>query len=131
LQDDGGATYSHLLTRADGALDWREPAELLRRRVRAVAEWPQAFTSWNGKLVRILAAGVDSTVAAEPGLVVASGAPARVPIAAGIGAREGLLLPRIVGIEGRKPVPIDAFLRGYPAFIGARLGPPSGIIEAE
>src|SRR5207249_3579697 len=39
-QNDAEATYSHLLTRDDGSLNWHEPAETLWRRVRAVAEWP-------------------------------------------------------------------------------------------
>jgi methionyl-tRNA formyltransferase len=130
-QDDGKATVSRLLRRADGALDWNEPAEALWRRVRAVAEWPQAFTSWDGKLVRILAAEVDLEGSAAPGSVGALGSRARAPNAATIGTGTGLLLPQIVGIEGRRPMPIDAFLRGYPAFIGARLRTPSGIIDTE
>lgn len=130
-QDDARATYSRLLTRADGALDWREPAESLWRRVRAVAEWPQAFSSWDVKLVRILVAGVDTSGSEEPGLVVPVGGRVRAPTAVAIGTGSGLLLPRVLGIEGKRPVPVDAFLRGYPGFIGARLGTPSGIIGAE
>jgi len=127
-QNDAEATYSRLLGRADGALDWRERAETLWRRVRAVAEWPQAFTTWDGKLLRILTAGFDAQGSSEPGLVGAIGPRARAPTAAAVGTGEGLLLPRIIGIEGRRPVAIDAFLRGYPALIGARLSTPSGII---
>jgi methionyl-tRNA formyltransferase len=130
-QNHDEATYSKLLTRADGALDWRQPAGDLWRRVRAVVEWPQAFTSWDGKLLRILAAGYDPSGSAEPGEVVPVGARVRVPTAAAIGTGAGLILPRVVGIEGRRPTPIDAFLRGYPGLIGARLSTPSGIIDAE
>ncbi len=130
-QDNAQATYSRLLTRADGALDWREPAESLWRCVRAVTEWPQAFSSWDGKLVRILRADVDVTGSADPGLVVPVGTRPRAPTGAAIGTGGGLLLPRVLGIEGKKPVPVDAFLRGYPGFIGARLGTSSGIIAAE
>jgi len=130
-QDDEEATVSHLLRRADAALDWHEPAEALWRRVRAVAEWPQAFTSWSGRLVRILAADFDRAGSLPPGFVGPVGTRARAPTAAAIGTGEGLLLPRVVGIEGRRPVAIDSFLRGYPAFIGARLSAPSGIIDAE
>ena len=130
-QNDAEATYSHLLTRDDGSLNWHEPAETLWRRVRAVAEWPQAFTHWDGKLLRILRADFDATGSAEPGLVVPLGGRAHSPTAAAIGTGAGLLLPRVMGIEGRRPVTIDAFLRGYRAFIGARLGIPSDIIDAE
>ena len=130
-QDESNATYSRLLTRADGALNWREPAERLWWRVRAVAEWPQAFTSWDGKVLRILTATFDREESAEPGVVRTVGPRARAPRAAGIGTGEGLLLPQIIGLEGRRPMPIEAFLRGHPSFIGARLGIPSDIIEAE
>jgi methionyl-tRNA formyltransferase len=130
-QNDAEASYSHLLRREDGVLDWREPAEALWRRVRAVAEWPQAYTSWDGKSVRIQSAYFDPEGTAPPGQVVAVGPRNRVPVAAGVGTSNGLLLPRTIGVEGRRPMPIDAFLRGYPAFIGAQLGIPDGIIEAE
>jgi methionyl-tRNA formyltransferase len=130
-QDGAEATVSRLLRRDDGALDWSEPADALWRRVRAVAEWPQAFTSWDGKLLRILAADVEREGSLEPGVVGAIGPRVRAPTAAAVGTGHGRLLPRVVGIEGRRPVPIDAFLRGYPAFIGARLTGPSDIIDAE
>ncbi len=130
-QDDAQATVSRLLRREDGALDWREPAEALWRRVRAVAEWPQAYSTWDGRSVRIPTAYFDREPSVEPGLVVAVGPRTRIPVAAGIGTGEGVLLPRTIGIEGRRPMAIDAFLRGYPAFIGVRLGTPSGIIDAE
>jgi methionyl-tRNA formyltransferase len=130
-QNHAEATYSHFLTRDDGNLNWSQPAETLWRRVRAVAEWPQAFTYWGGKLLRILRADFDAAGSAEPGMVVPIGGRPLSPTAAAIGTGSGLLLPRLVGIEGRRPVTIDAFLRGYKAFVGARLGIPSGIIDAE
>jgi methionyl-tRNA formyltransferase len=121
-QDAAVATVTRRTTPADGLLNWNEPAIALWRRVRAYAEWPQAFTAWEGKRLRILAADHDSALSAEPGRVLAVGARVRSPAAAAIGTREGVLLPRIVGLEGRKALSVDTFLRGYPRLIGARLG---------
>jgi hypothetical protein len=39
-----------------------------------------------------------------------------------IGTGDGLFAPTRVQLEGRAAVTIDAFQRGYPAFIGAHLG---------
>jgi hypothetical protein len=46
---------------------------------------------------------------------------------AAVGTGRGLLLLDVVGLEGRRFLPIDEFLRGQREFIGSRLGPPSGI----
>ena len=121
-QDEALATLTRPTVRADGELDWTAPAVDLWRRIRAFSEWPQGFTSWNGKLLRIASATYDPTTQAEPGLVISHGPPRRVPNAAAIGTREGVLIPRMVVLEGRKPMPIDAFLAGHSSFIGSHLG---------
>src|SRR5207247_4267161 len=43
-QDDAAATYAHRLTKADGLLDWTEPARALHNRVRGLHPWPHAYT---------------------------------------------------------------------------------------
>jgi methionyl-tRNA formyltransferase len=116
------ATFTRKTTREDGLLDWQSPAVELWRRVRAFAEWPQAYTTWDGKLVRILRTELDETVTGEPGVVQPWGRPARVPIAAAIGTGQGMLLPQVIGLEGRRPLPVDEYLRGQQRFVGAKLG---------
>lgn len=120
-QDESSATWTRPTTRDDGRLHWEEPAVACWRRVRAYARWPQAVTWWNGRMLRILAADYDDAAQLAPGAVEAWG-PKRPPTAAAIGTAKGALLPRILGLEGRRVMPIDAFLRGQPSFIGARLG---------
>lgn len=39
-QDNDSATYDGLLSKADGLVDWRQPAERLAREIRAFAGWP-------------------------------------------------------------------------------------------
>lgn len=57
-QDDEQATCTKLLTRADGQIDWTQPATQLERMTRAYNPWPGAFTSWRGQPLRITAARV-------------------------------------------------------------------------
>lgn len=80
-QDDAQATYAAKLGKAEAEIDWREPAELIARRVRAFNPWPGAMTAWNGNMLKIWAAepvqadgapGVVTTVDGE-GFVVATG----------------------------------------------------------
>ena len=53
-QPEAGVTYAARLTKADGALDWSQPAAALERRVRAMNPWPGAWFAWNGEVIRVL-----------------------------------------------------------------------------
>lgn len=55
-QDDGEATYTKLLSRADGEVDWEQSAAQIERMIRAYDPWPGVFTAWRGQPLRLLAA---------------------------------------------------------------------------
>ena len=113
------ATVSRLVSRSDGLLDWTETAVALWRRIRAFAEWPQGFTFWNGRKITVSVAAYDETLA-ETGLVAPIGARTRSPVAAAIGT--GAVSYCLAYLPSRRrPTPINAFLRGHPEFVGARL----------
>ena len=65
-QDDRAATYCHMVRKEDGRLDWTRPAADLERQVRAMQPWPVAFTSWEGKTLRVLAGHVLETLPGAP-----------------------------------------------------------------
>jgi methionyl-tRNA formyltransferase len=121
-QTSEDATSSSLVVREDAVIDWTRAATDLWRQVRAYAEWPQATTSWRGRSLRIIAAGFDPHGPREPGTVTAWGPPSRAPQAIAIGTGHGVLLPRIIGVEGKRAMPIGAFLRGQANIVGAQLG---------
>jgi methionyl-tRNA formyltransferase len=52
-QDESRATWAAKLSKAEARLDWREPAERLARRVRALNPWPVAETTLDGAQLRI------------------------------------------------------------------------------
>ncbi len=60
-QPTEGATYAPMLKKEDGELDFNQPADDLARRVRAFSPWPGAFTTWQGRTLKILSAHAVNT----------------------------------------------------------------------
>ena len=88
LQDDSKATYTKILNRSDGEIDWKKSPEEIERQIRAFNPWPGTFTFCNGKRLKILKAE----------------------------ALYGKLKIKEVQLEGKKPISYEEFLRGYPDF---------------
>jgi methionyl-tRNA formyltransferase len=123
-QDASHATKAPRLTKADGVVDWSQPAHRLERMRRALEPWPRtaAFLHRDGaaplRLVLEDVAVVDSRAAAtvatgtilaadDEGIVVACGAGTALSIRR--------LLP-----EGRRSMTAAEFLRGHPILPGMR-----------
>lgn len=107
-QDDALATYAPKLGKADGRLDWRAPAAILARKVRAMNPWPGASARIGDGILKIHSAEA-SKGSGEPGEILSVG-PDGIAVAAG----EGSLVLREVQLEGRKRLPVAEFLRGHP-----------------
>jgi len=103
LQPADGVTYAPKLTKADGALDWREPAAALERRVRAMTPWPGAYFAAGAEQIRLHDARAEAGSGA-PGTLLAPDL-----VACGQGALRLLRLRR----PGRAAMPADALLRGF------------------
>ncbi|HEU5316202.1 MAG TPA: methionyl-tRNA formyltransferase, partial [Chloroflexota bacterium] len=116
-QDDSRATYCRTVGKGDGRIDWSRSAPAIERQVRAMTPWPGAHTTWEGKQLRIVRARVgEATFGHEPGAVVAAG---KLPAVA---TGDGTLVLDELQLEGRPPTAGTAFVNGYRAFIGSRLG---------
>jgi methionyl-tRNA formyltransferase len=103
-----GVTYAKKLTREEERIDWRQPARVLERQVRALPSWFEA----KGERIKLLAAS-PAEGSGPPGTVL----DAMPTIACGDGALRLLRLQR----PGRGPVDADAFLRGFTLSPGTRL----------
>jgi methionyl-tRNA formyltransferase len=110
-QDESTATFTRKIEREDGRIDWSRPAGEIWNQVRAYRGWPQAFTSFDGKLLKVLRA-TPVAIEAEPGVVM----PSLV-----VGTSKGALRLDHVVLEGRRPQTGADFLRGYPGVVGSRL----------
>ena len=115
-QDESQATFTTLVKKEDGEIDWTDNAERIARMVRAYEPWPGTFTYWDGKLLKILDA-TSTAGSASPGQLVGlrDGG-------IGIGTGDGLLVVDKLQIEGRRPSNAQDFVRGYPALVGSVLG---------
>jgi methionyl-tRNA formyltransferase len=124
-QDHSRATLAPKLDKADGRLDWSRPAVELDRRVRACSPWPGTFTTWNGKLLKILSVQVASrTPEKAEGQAEQGSAGLVVKDTGGIGVVTGKGILRLVEVqsEGKRAMSAADFARGQPAFAGSALG---------
>jgi len=122
-QDNSQSTYAPMLTKEDGRIDWSQSATEIARQVRAYDPWPGTFTTWGSQTLKILAGRVISGVPtnkSESGRVTTVMHSGEQVIA--VSTADGLFQLDRVQLAGRSTVKIDAFIRGYPAFLDTRLG---------
>lgn len=106
-QPQEDASLTRLLTKADGQIDWKQPAALIERQVRAMWAWPRAWTAVGESTLQIHSARVvEGSVAGEPGALQAASGQAVVACGAG-----GLALETVQPSSG-KAVPGAAWLAG-------------------
>jgi len=58
-QSESEATYTGLIKKDDGFLDFDQPAEILEKKIRAFNPWPVCFFNWNSTLLRVYKAEVS------------------------------------------------------------------------
>jgi methionyl-tRNA formyltransferase len=66
-QNDAEATLAPLLKKEDGRIDWTLPARAVHDHARGMTSWPGAFTSLEGKLLKVLATKIESEDSAPEG----------------------------------------------------------------
>lgn len=118
-QDENAATYTKLLTKEDGEIDWSKPAVQIERDIRAFVPWPVAYTFWKNRSVRIFSAYPSNTQTSAdpfPGVVVAGG-PDGITVQTGVGD----LTVTELQLEGSKRMAAAEFVRGHADVVGARL----------
>ena len=123
-QNSAEASYTRELTREEGRIDWHLSTLDIWRRVRAYQPWPEAYTFYQGKQIKIIEAiPLDMESPAEAGLVVDL-----LPVwkesgpAFGVGTGNGILGIKKVQIEGKRAIAAEDFVRGQRNLMGTRLG---------
>ena len=106
-----GVTYAHKIEKAESAIDWRQPAVDIERRLRAFDPFPGGAATLAGEVVKVWRAEVVAGQGA-PGEVIAPGP----VVACGEGALRLTELQRAGGRRG----PAAAFLQARPIAPGER-----------
>jgi methionyl-tRNA formyltransferase len=117
-QDHSGASLAPILTRDDGRIDFARTAKEIYDRWRGFQPWPGAWTVIDGKKL-LVSKMLPSHVGATATAGVAHIEQGR--LFAGCGESTWISLEE-VQLEGKKRMPAEDFLRGFPLKSGDRLG---------
>lgn len=120
-QDHSRATLAPILQREDGRIDWNRTAQQILDRWRGFQPWPGAFTSFRGKKLILHEMRVVMNRAgsgAAPGTLYRAGS--QLLVACGQGSWLELLE---LQLEGKRRLPVEAFLNGLSLEDGERLDP--------
>ena len=117
-QDHSQATYSKMITKEEGLIDWHRTVVELWRRVRAFQPWPGCYTTWQGRMLKIIEA-LPLAGEGTPGRVVAPSHEPSAPV--GVQTGEGILGLVQVQLEGKRAMSAAEFVRGQRNFIGAQV----------
>ncbi|HLD34239.1 MAG TPA: methionyl-tRNA formyltransferase, partial [Patescibacteria group bacterium] len=144
-QDHGRATFTKILERENGQIDWKQSAEHIERMIRAYDLWPGTWTLWPAQIsapapIRSdeLQSGKSQKFQSGKRLKVIRGSLLHPTIGCATNSTPGYvwqtedgqlatncnpgsLILELLQIEGRKSMSGQDFLHGYPKFLGAIL----------
>jgi methionyl-tRNA formyltransferase len=118
-QDNRFASYTHMLHKEDGKIDWNQSADVLARKVRAFTPWPGAYTKWGDRLLKIISAhAVQTNTTLETRIGTVSSGKEHGAQTLTVATGNGLLIIEKLQLEGKKVMNADEFLRGYSHIVG-------------
>ena len=119
-QKDAHACYARKLLKEEAPIDWRQPARVLHRKIRAFVPWPVACTTWHGKTLRLWDAASPEhgrAPAGPPGTVARADATGIL-----VWTGDGTITITRLQTEGGKIMTAGEFLNGHKLAAGDRLG---------
>ncbi len=121
-QNEARATYSGIVSKETGWIDWQLKAVDIWRQLRAFDPWPGCYTRWRGEVLKIIEAVPLSAVStAEIGKVIALPWAQDKAAVFGVSTGGGVLGVLRVQLEGKRIMEAAEFLRGQRQFIGVVL----------
>jgi methionyl-tRNA formyltransferase len=128
-QDHARATHARMLTKADGVIDFAQPASKVASRIRGVDPWPGAQAVLRGQPVKLFRARAREEGTA-PGAAVPGGATPGSVVAIDkdgmqVAAGDGLVVIREIQAAGRKRLAAQQFAAGRGLAVGDVLERPA------
>lgn len=119
-QDNSMASYTKVISKEDGKLDWCLTALELWRQVRAFDPWPGCYAKWQGKRLKVVEAKpLSEENSEETGRVMAL--PQGAQSIVGVKTRDGILGLIRIQLEGKRVMSAEEFIRGQRDFVGSLL----------
>lgn len=114
-QDEAAATYSKIITKQDGKIDWNKTSTEIYNQFRAFFLWPGIWTTWKGQTLKITDCSPFENQSSDksPGTILDQGV-----IVCGRGTT--LQISRLQ-LAGKNETGILEFLNGYRDFVGSKL----------
>ncbi len=118
-QPEEGVTLARSIQKEAGLIDWSAPAAEIDRHVRAYDPWPGTYTFLEGQRLKILGGFPypEESSGTDPGVLIAHTDGLAVQTGSGLFALE------TIQPEGKKRMPVDAFLAGHADVIGRQFEP--------
>ncbi len=119
-QDHSRATFTAMLRKQDGQVDWRMPAVQIERMVRAYDPWPGTYTFWKGQQLKLLDVGVRPDLPAMHPIGTLWSEAGQPLVTTGTDVLE----LRQVQPAGKRPMTGAVWLNGQRNAIGQQFDPP-------
>ncbi len=120
VQPAEGVCYAHKIEKAEGLIDWAEPAAQIERRLRAFDPFPGGQAQLDGEILKCWRAELAEQAQGQPGEVLAADERGLL-VACGEQALRLTELQR----AGGKRLPAQAFLQARPVAVGSRFITPA------
>ncbi len=111
ILDSGEVTVTHApkLQKDSCNIDWTEPCSSIYNFIRGLSPFPTAYTSLEGKQLKIFAATKEETAHdKEAGTVILEN-----KSTLKFACSDGFIIPNMVQLEGKKRMAVEDFLRGW------------------
>lgn len=130
-QDNSQATYTKIIEKADGKIDWQKSATEIERQIRAFTPWPGAWCFWPRNHRAEQKELTNSAVEQRLKIIQAKVSSDSIKLPTGqtkksgdsviVGCGQGNLELQIIQLEGKKEMDASEFLKGYPEIGSTKL----------
>lgn len=118
VQDEALVTYSPVITREQEKIDFNKPAQDVHNQIRGLNPWPGAYTTYQGKTVKIYKGFVHNCENArthhahqQPGTIVKI-----FKDAIGVKVKDGVYIITEFQLEGKRRMLVKDYLNGHNIF---------------
>ena len=108
VQDDSLATFASNISREDERIDWTKDAQTIHNHIRGLSPWPVAYTTMDGKNLKLWRSEIVENVKGEPGEIIETTKDA---IIVATGSEDGVALTEIQ-LAGKKRVKTRDYISG-------------------